>query len=571
MSWMDETLKRAAVTAAAPQAPTTPDKLHTTTITPGWLERATPPLVGAVALIFGLIRLGAPSLWMDEAFSVQLSRQPLTTLEAAFTSGSEPNMIGYHFLLHYWLAFGSAVGLRASEAFVRFPSAIFAALSAVVLYLLGRRFLGQTAALVAAIIYMASGWQLTYAQEARGYAMQLLFVTLGWLALLAAVSITPQENGWRDWRAWRWWGVFALAMAVAMYAQAFTALVLLAQGLTFLVWLIWPNPWRNRARQAFFPAVAAAIVVGALIAPLAYVSRHGSKTGWLPSPNLSELTSKLNSLLGTGKHAALIVGGLVAVVVIVAALAWLLLTPAGKRALGRVPALTRFGRADGGALVGDVWPVALGLALWVVAPVVVSYVVSLGPTRIFSSRYLVVIWPALCLGLGMAVAALRWPVARAALLALVPIVMLVLAPSYYAHAQVEDWRTPVRWLEREYQPGDGLVSYNNVQGAELPVDYYLTTDGSPAHFDANSPGKIVWSLYGHGDPFATYEQALNPTALAAYAAQHPRIFFIEGRFTDAADEAKAHAAQAWLDSHYRFISQTSSGVVTIRLYVTNGA
>src|SRR5262249_25250020 len=162
-----------------------------------------------------LIQLGAPSLWMDEAFSAQLARQPLSTLEAAFTSGSEPNMIGYHLLLHYWLQLGSAVGLRADEAFVRFPSAIFAALSAAILYQLGGRFLGQVGALIAAIIYLASGWQLTYAQEARGYAMQLLFVTLGWLALLTAVS-TARAGGWRDWRAWRWWGVFALAMPIAM-------------------------------------------------------------------------------------------------------------------------------------------------------------------------------------------------------------------------------------------------------------------------------------------------------------------------------------------------------------------
>jgi hypothetical protein len=359
-------------------------------------------------------------------------------------------------------------------------------------------------------------------------------------------------------------------MAIAMYAQAFTALVLLAQGLALVAWLLWSGEaWRARAWRSLPQAIVAFIVVGLLISPLVIVSRHGSKTGWLPSPNAGEFTNKLSSLLGSGKHAALILGGMLLVALIVAALAWLLLTPAGKRTLGRVPALTWIGRRDDSALIGDVWPVAVGLTLWVVVPTAVSYVVSLGPTRIFSSRYLVVIWPALCLLLGLAVAALRWPVVRAALLALTPIVMLVLAPSYYAHAQVENWRTPVRWLEREYQPGDGLVSYNNVQGAELPIDYYLTTDASAARFDTNSPGKIVWSRYGHGDPFSTYSQALNPVALAAYAAQHPRIFFIEGRFTDAADEAKAHAAQAWLDSHYHFVAQTTSGVVTIRLYITS--
>src|SRR5690349_10961823 len=94
-------------------------------------------LFGLAALAFDLFRLGGPSLWMDEAFSVQLARQPLSVLAGAFTGGGEPNMILYHLLLHGWLGLGGALGIPASEAFVRFPSAVFAALSVVVVYQLG--------------------------------------------------------------------------------------------------------------------------------------------------------------------------------------------------------------------------------------------------------------------------------------------------------------------------------------------------------------------------------------------------------------------------------------------------
>ncbi len=557
---MDETVKRRALlkpeTAPERAAPWVASARRAFGV-----DALVPLLVGLVALALNLTRLGAPSLWMDEAFSVQLARQPLPVLMAAYSSGAEPNMIAYHLLLHGWLALAVALRLPATEVFVRLPSAVFAAVAAVALYALGWRFLGRMAALVAAAVYVASGWQLTYAQEARGYAMQLTLVVIGWLALLAGAS--SHATGWRSWR---WWGLFTAAMALSVYTQAFSILILLAQGLAMGVWLVWPSAWRVRAWRSLPQALVSFVGIGALITPFVLASRHGSKTGWLPSPSLGELTAKLESLVGTGRHAALILGALAALALVVAAGVWLLATPGGKLLRERAPA--RLGRMDGGALLPKVWPVIVGLSLWVIVPVVVSYVVSLGPTRIFSSRYLVVILPSLCLSLGAGVAALRWPGARLVSAGLLAVIMLTLTPSYYAHAQVEDWRTPVRWLERAYQPGDGLVSYNNVQGCEIPVDYYLQTDGSSARFDANSPGVINWSLYGHGDPFGRFAEAVDLRALAAYAAQHPRLFFIAGRFTDVRHAAKAHEVQDWLAAHYHFVGEISSGVVTISLYDT---
>jgi hypothetical protein len=198
----------------------------------------------------------------------------------------------------------------------------------------------------------------------------------------------------------------------------------------------------------------------------------------------------------------------------------------------------------------------------------VSYFLSQGSIRLFSSRYLVTVVPAACLLVGAAVSFVRWRPARLLIGAGFICAVLVTVPGYYAHAQLEDWRTPTRWLEAHYQPGDGLVSYNNVQGVQFPISYYLETDGSPAHFMPDAPGYVDISLYGRGNPFAHFGDATHPGALAAYAAAHPRLFFIEGRFTDANDAAIAHSAQHWLDTHYRLLAQISNAVVTIRLYDT---
>src|SRR5215471_9709014 len=118
-------------------------------------------LIGLIALGFNLYRLGSPSIWYDEAFSVELARQPLPLLWHIIW-GPEPNMELYYLFLHFWLGFTGLLGQHPTEFVVRVPSAIFAALSSVMVFLLGRRYLGITAALVGAGLYLLNDLQLTY-------------------------------------------------------------------------------------------------------------------------------------------------------------------------------------------------------------------------------------------------------------------------------------------------------------------------------------------------------------------------------------------------------------------------
>src|SRR5437588_11228601 len=98
-------------------------------------------LIGAVALGFNLFRLGSKSMWFDEILSVERARQSLPVLWQIIFS-TQQNMALYYLLLHFWLSFTTLLGLHSSELVVRFPSAIFAALGSMMVFLLGRRFLG---------------------------------------------------------------------------------------------------------------------------------------------------------------------------------------------------------------------------------------------------------------------------------------------------------------------------------------------------------------------------------------------------------------------------------------------
>lgn len=100
------------------------------------------------ALLLYLHALGSPSLWFDEAFSVELARQPLPRLWQAIW-GPEPNMELYYLLLHFWLQLTGALGPAPTEFILRLPSAFCAAL-----------------------LYLLNYSILIYAQQTRAYARQ---------------------------------------------------------------------------------------------------------------------------------------------------------------------------------------------------------------------------------------------------------------------------------------------------------------------------------------------------------------------------------------------------------------
>ena len=515
-------------------------------------------LIGAIALAFNLYRLGAPSIWFDEAFSVELARQPLPLLWHIIW-GPEPNMELYYLLLHFWLGFTGFLGLHPTEFVVRFPSVVFAALSSVMVFLLGRRFLGITAGIVASGLYLLNFLQLLYAQQTRSYSLQLLLICIAWYALLVAFTQESHQK--------RWWACFIGATILAVYAHIFSLLILLAQIVAFGGLLILPGPWRDKARHRISAFIVSLVAIGVLIVPMLLTSLHGSKTGWLPSPHLHDVYNLFLTISANSKLYLLILFGFCALGLLVSMLVYL---PQGKELLAQF-ALYNSGDDKRNTTLQQYLPVAFMLLCWLVIPIVISYVVSQGSTRLFSTRYLVIILPPLFLLVGLGVASLRWRIVQLALTLILFFIAFYYVPLYYKSAQVEDWNSTVHWLEQRYQSGDGLVCYNNAQnqGCQIPVEYYIHAYPSAAQFTDDSPGAYSWNTFGPADPHTGYAAAVDTNALATYGAKHAHLLFIIGRVSNDAEAAKAKAAEQWLDNHYHLLGRIVTPTVTISLYATN--
>ena len=511
----------------------------------------------ALALGFNLFRLGAPGIWFDEAFSVELARQPLPLLWHIIF-GLEPNMELYYLLLHGWLAVAGMLGRHATEFVVRLPSAIFAALSMVVVFLLGRRFLTRPAGLVAAGLYLLNDLQLVYAQQARSYGLQLLLICIAWYAFFAAITGESYTK--------RWWMCYIGATTLAVYTHLFSLFILLAQVCSFAGLLIlskgW-EPWRSKMRQQVLWLFISVAAIGVLIIPVLLVGLQGSKTGWLLAPHLRDIALLLLSISGDNKIYLFLLVACCIAGLFLSTLAHLSTGTCLPRSIGWISGADEKRRAE----LQQFLPIGLALLCWLIVPIVASYIVSQGSPRLFSSRYLVTIVPPLFLLAGMGVAGLRW--SRVQVLLVVGLLALALSvvPLYYRSAQVEDWNAAAFWLEQHYQAGDGLVCYDNAveQGCQISIEYYLHAYPSPAYFSRDSPGAFSWATFSSARP----DDAVDPIVLASYGAKHPRIFFIVGRLPDDVAARRAHKAQFWLDSHYNFITQIVTRTVTVRLYTTD--
>jgi len=517
---------------------------------------ATVSILFVAALCFNLYHLGTPSIWYDEAFSVELARQPLPLLWYIIF-GPEPNMELYYLFLHYWLNLTSLIGLHATEFVVRFPSAIFAALSTLVVFAIGQRFLGTLIGTLGAVLYLLNDIQLTYAQQTRSYALQLLLICVAWYALFAVLDSEKQAR--------RWWIIYVVSWVLAVYAHLFSLLILLSQLIAVGGILLLPNRWRNRSRKQFVSLLISLGSIFLLIIPMLIESRHGSKTGWLPTPHWHDIYHLFDTISGYNQqylYSLIAFCGLGLLAIAIAYFAQLFppLQNSSSATSSIDETFTSFGH-----LVPVVW----SLFCWLVIPIGVSYILSHGSLRLFSARYLVTIVPPLFLLVAFGVMALRLRIVQGYFATILVVLALLAVPMYYKSAQVEDWNSTTHWLLQHYQSGDGLVCYDNNQGCQISVEYYLHAYPNGAHFTDDSPGAFSWVNYGPVNPKSGYKAALDPKALAAYAKKHARFFYIAGRISTDQDVARVRSTEHWLDGHYHLVDQIVKTTVTIRLYTTH--
>ena len=510
-------------------------------------------LLFLVAMGFNCYQLGGPSIWFDEAYSVALVRHPLSqVLQIIF--GWQPNMELYYLILHFWLGLLGTIGIAPTEFVVRFPSAFFAALSTVVIFAFGKRYINIVAGIIGALLYLLNPHELIYAQEARAYSLQLLLISLGWYFLFAALI---SKKRWS-----RAWVGYTLVMSLAIYTQLTSGLMLIVQTIAVAGMLLVP---RNRMLiwQRLPALISSMVVVCISILPLVPVVLHGDTTAsWLAKPKFSDMLWFLQIITGAnrGYFNLAIACILLGAAIVTGSIFWH--SSVGQRFLEhRLKSHQILQEMVAPTYSGIViW----GLFCWSFLTIFLYYIVSISVIHVFSERYLVVIIPAFTLLIALGVATLRgrslFIRVVQGLLALILIVFtFTLSQYFYTHVQVENWRSAATWVEDRYQQHDGLVCYDNNNGCQIDMEYYFQTyPKNGTHFASDTPGA---TLFWTPSFFSQSDDAISPFVLASYAPKYQRIFYIVGRGIVPPETI------LWLNTNYSLVSQmsTSDGIV-VRLY-----
>jgi mannosyltransferase len=373
-----------------------------------------------LAAALRLWRIGHQSYWLDEVFTVNLVNEDFGgMLSGVGETESTPH-------LYYLLAWLWAKVAGDGEGALRALSALFGIATVPVAYAAARQLFTPGAALIAAALVAVNPWFVWYSQEARAYALLMLVATAALLFFLRAL----RTRSGRDLALW------ALFAALAVLTHYFAAFLVGAEAL----WLL----WTLRARAA--PAVAAVIVTGLAVAPLAISQRDGARTAFIEDIALKTRVLDLPKRFVTGELGTPtpLIGPLAGALVLLGLVYALWAAPGSAR-----------GRA---------------LAALAAVSVALPIVLDLAGLDILLPRNTIAAYVPLAIVLGFGFAASRTGVAGGVALAAIMLAVTIQI-SLNADLQRDDWRAAASEL-REGDPGPvGVVVTSDAQVA--PLEHYL--------------------------------------------------------------------------------------------------
>jgi mannosyltransferase len=415
-------------------------------------------VVGLTALAFALrvACLTAQSLWRDEVDALRFATAPWRELLSTFTRP------GWNGPLYFVLLRGWIVLTGQSEFALRYASLMFGVATVALAFVLARRLVGRSAAVLFVVFAALSPYFTWYSQESKMYTLVLALVTLAVYALKRAIGTN----------AVRWWMTLAVATTLAFYAQILAALLIPVEVLLALIWgagarhrrwwigglialacstlpylplLRWQLPLvlsRAETGYAFYP-------LGDMLLVMLNVFAAGV------SPRLADashaLATNVSVLLTGAGGGGLARAGSVFTLIALWPAALLMLT---------------------GLVAGQMrWRDKLALVVWLFLPPLALYLVSLN-RPVFTDRYLIWIGPAFYLLVALGAVAL-WRAAKPLASVTVMAALGIVCVGIYFQSVTPikaDLRGAARYLENYYLPGD-LVMFQ-IPYVRYNFEYY---------------------------------------------------------------------------------------------------
>jgi uncharacterized membrane protein len=222
-------------------------------------------VIAAVVLVGIVLRFYTRSdLWLDEALSVNIARLPLRQLHDALRHDGAPPL--YYVVLHGWIRlFGTG------DTAVRALSGLCSVATLPLAWFAGKRLGGRPVAWLAVVVLATSPYAIRYSTESRMYALVMLLVFAGYLAVRRAIERPTIGR----------LAVVALVTALLVYTQ-YWSFYLVAVAVVVLgrrARRAEPGPSRRAAWRCLAAIVVGTLTFAAWIPTFLYQARH-TGTPW---------------------------------------------------------------------------------------------------------------------------------------------------------------------------------------------------------------------------------------------------------------------------------------------------
>jgi O-antigen/teichoic acid export membrane protein len=383
--------------------------------------------VGGLALRL----LATRGIWLDEATEIHQAQMPMGDMLENLRT------IDVHPPLHHIITWGTIRILGTGEVAVRVPSLIAGTALIPLVYAAARDIYDRRAGMAAAVLATVAPFAVWYADEARMYA---LFMVFALLAVWMQVRILRGDGG-----AGAWIG-YVLAAAALIYTQYFGILFVGTQQLAFAIAM-------TRGALPLRRYMAWSALLALLIAPLVpfaldQFSANESAGRGFQQP--SQAGGSVEPGAAPGAYAAL------------TNLAWAVLGYHSNATMTALAAMWPLGVLLALALLGRgrSWPTLLVVAC-ALAPAVGLFVLGQLKPFVFEVRYFIGAVPLALVLIARAVTSWpRRPVAVAGACAAVAAVMaLGLADQQLngSNPRVYDFKSALSRIEGRAEPGDVIV------------------------------------------------------------------------------------------------------------------
>lgn len=398
-------------------------------------------LITAIGATLRIYKLGSDSIWLDEAYSIQISHKSLSAIVEETSKDVHPPL--YYFALHYWIKlFGD------SEFSSRLLSTVFGTLAILSIYFIASLLFDRGTGLLASMLLALSPFNIAFAQEARMYT---LFTLLALLSMYFFIKLLEDRSLFAL-------AAYALSSALMLYTHVYSLFVIIAQNLYWLSLLfISRGIFKRIWKRCLLAQTLLLLLFLPWLSRLVQQITHVQKGFWIPRPTARTILETFVTYAGSNE------------------LAWILFPLV---ALAIFAGLRGSESVKGEAALNEKPESVLSsrlkiylLLLWLLCPLILSFIISQFSTPIFQTKYTIPSSLAFIILASRGLLRVSFHQLRMLLILLLVCFSLADLRNYYGAIKKDMWRESVAKFEQLASPGD-LVLFNDRSG-QTPFDYYL--------------------------------------------------------------------------------------------------